>query len=37
MVVEQASNGIGAIPYMGIGTAWTIGWNLGANYGPGKW
>jgi hypothetical protein len=37
MVVEQISNGIGAIPYMGIGTAWSIGWNLGGQYGPSKW
>lgn len=37
MYVEQISNGIGAIPYMGIGTAWSIGWTLGGQYGPSKW
>jgi len=37
MIANQISNGIGAVPYMGIGTAWSLGWNLGGSYGPSKW
>ena len=33
--VEQISNGIGFIPT--YGTAWSIGWELGKNYGPSTW
>ena len=35
MIIEQISNTIGFIPT--YGTAWSIGWNLGKNYGPSTW
>jgi RHS repeat-associated protein len=35
MMIEQISNGIGAIP--AYGTGWSIGWNLGKYYGPSTW
>ena len=35
LIVEQISNLIGLIPL--YGTAWSIGWNLGKEYGPSTW
>jgi hypothetical protein len=35
MMIEQVSNVIGFIPT--YGTAWSIGWNLGQDYGPSTW
>ncbi|MFA6925253.1 MAG: hypothetical protein WC223_13490 [Bacteroidales bacterium] len=35
MIIEQVSNGISFIPTWG--TAWSIGWNLGKEYGPSTW
>jgi len=35
MMIEQVSNGIGAIPV--VGTGWSIGWNLGKSWGPSTW
>ncbi|MCB5295882.1 MAG: hypothetical protein LHW52_04975, partial [Candidatus Cloacimonetes bacterium] len=35
MIIEQISNGIGAIPL--VGTGWSIGWNLGKSWGPSTW
>ncbi len=33
--IQQISNGLGFIPT--FGTAWSIGWNLGKDYGPSTW
>lgn len=35
MYVEQGSNALGFVPL--YGTAWSIGWELGGDYGPSKW
>jgi hypothetical protein len=35
MMIEQGSNVLGFIPT--YGTAWSIGWNLGQDFGPSTW
>jgi hypothetical protein len=35
LIIEQISNGIGFIPTFGI--VWSIGWNLGKDFGPSTW
>jgi hypothetical protein len=35
MMIEQVSNGIGAIPV--FGTGWSIGWNFSKSWGPSTW
>ena len=35
MMIEQVSNGIGAIP--AVGTGWSIGWNPGKSWGSSTW
>jgi len=37
MIVEQVSNGIGAIPIPIISIPWTIGWEAGRTRGPSTW
>ena len=35
MIIEQISNGLGAIP--GYGTIWSVGWYVGKKRGPSTW